>query len=457
MVVTHYNLWLYDNIPANSIIVYIFEKKMKITDIHIHIIPGVDDGARNEESVEKMLDIAYTDGIRRMICTPHFHGGYVQTSPDEVVKGLDKVKAIANAKYPDMEFYAGNEIYYFENMTEWLDAGKLLTMAESDYVLVEFSPAVTIREIDSAVRHVLQAGYRPILAHINRYVQLGSVIDAAVIAKKHLKPILVLFAMSVTVTVYVSSDITILGFLCDDYTVGIYSVSTKVYTIVKTVLSSVLVVSIPRLSAMLGKKDKEGFNAVATDIYCTLLTVVVPAIVGMIALRRQIVLLISDVKYSTATSSLAILSIALLFCLGAWFWGQCILVPLKKENEVFKITVVSATANIILNFVMIPLWKENAAALTTVIAEGLSFFWCMYEGKKYTQLAGIKSVLIKVILGCLGIFAVAVALEQMNMGVIAYTISVIILSVIAYFGIEIILKNESVYGLIKGLLKRFKR
>ena len=172
LVVTHYNLWLYDNIPANSIIVYIFEKKMKITDIHIHIIPGVDDGARNEESVEKMLDIAYTDGIRRMICTPHFHGGYVQTSPDEVVKGLDKVKAIANAKYPDMEFYAGNEIYYFENMTEWLDAGKLLTMAGSDYVLVEFSPAVTLREIDSAVRHVLQAGYRPILAHINRYVQL---------------------------------------------------------------------------------------------------------------------------------------------------------------------------------------------------------------------------------------------------------------------------------------------
>jgi O-antigen/teichoic acid export membrane protein len=156
--------------------------------------------------------------------------------------------------------------------------------------------------------------------HARKYcrVKPTSVIDW----KKHLKPIMILFAMSVTVTIYVSSDTTILGFLCDDHTVGIYSVSTKVYSIIKTVLSSVLVVSIPRLSAMLGKKDKAGFDAVSVDIYGTLLTIVAPAIVVLIALRKQIVLLISDAEYSTASSSLAILSVALLFCLGAWFWGQ---------------------------------------------------------------------------------------------------------------------------------------
>ena len=70
---------------------------------------------------------------------------------------------------------------------------------------------------------------------------------------------MVLFAMSVTVTIYVISDTTILGFLCDDYTVGVYSVSVKIYSIVKTVLSSVLVVSIPRLSALLGTNDKKKF------------------------------------------------------------------------------------------------------------------------------------------------------------------------------------------------------
>jgi O-antigen/teichoic acid export membrane protein len=113
--------------------------------------------------------------------------------------------------------------------------------------------------------------------------------------------------------------------------------------------------------------------------------------------------------------------------------------------------------NIVLNFILIPFWKENAAAFTTVIAEGISFFWCMYEGKKYTQLIGVKSILMKVICGCVGIVVVVLALARTNMGMIAYTISVIILSVVVYFGIEIALKNEAVVGLVKGLVNRFKK
>lgn len=275
--------------------------------------------------------------------------------------------------------------------------------------------------------------------------------------EKHLKPIMILFAMSVTVTIYVSSDITILGFLCDDYTVGIYSVSTKIYTIIKTILSSILVVSIPRLSAILGEKDMDSFNFAATDIYNTLLTIVIPAIVGIIAFRKQIVILISDVKFNAAVSSLSILSVALFFCLGAWFWGQCILVPLKKESIVFKATVVSAIINIILNFIMIPLWKENAAALTTVLAEGLSFFWCMYEGKKYTQLKGIRSVLIKVIVGCLGIIIVANVLGQIHINLLPKTILITCISIAIYFEIEVILNNTTVPNIFKMHRKRRKK
>ena len=145
---------------------------MELTDIHIHILPSVDDGARNEDSAARMLDIAYADGIRTMICTPHFHGGYMETTVAGNQKALDTLQAIAAQKYPDMKFYLGNEVYYFNSMDEWLRDGRLSTMAGSSYVLVEFSPGVTLRELDSAVRHLRQSGFIPILAHINRYVQL---------------------------------------------------------------------------------------------------------------------------------------------------------------------------------------------------------------------------------------------------------------------------------------------
>lgn len=288
--------------------------------------------------------------------------------------------------------------------------------------------------------------------HAKRYCNVG--ITQKVDWKRHMKPIMVLFAMSVTVTVYVSSDTTILGFLCSDYNVGIYSVATKIYGIVKTLLSSVLIVSIPRLSALLGANDKIGFEKNASDIYKTLITIMLPAMVGIIALRKEIVLIVSGEEFISAVPSLVILSIALIFCMGAWFWGQCILVPAKKENIVFKATVASALVNIILNFALIPFWKENAAAFTTLLAEAIAFFWCKHEGKKIVKPVGINKVLMKTICGCVGIVLCDVIVTQLKLGTYGQTIVLIMLAVVAYFSIELLLKNEALTDVYQSVVRK---
>lgn len=71
---------------------------------------------------------------------------------------------------------------------------------------------------------------------------------------KHLKPILIIFASAVGVSIYLYSDNTILGLIKGDYAVGLYSVATKIYKISEDVLSAVLTVTIPRLSMLYGKK-----------------------------------------------------------------------------------------------------------------------------------------------------------------------------------------------------------
>lgn len=274
---------------------------------------------------------------------------------------------------------------------------------------------------------------------------------------KHIKPILVMFAMAVTVTIYVSSDVTILGIICGDYTVGIYSVSVKVYSIIKTVLSSVLTVSIPRLSFMLGVDDNERFRETASDIYSTLLTVVLPAITGIIVLRKHIVLLLANESYIAATSSLTLLMLALFFCMGSWFWGQCILVPVKKEGTVVKVTVASAVVNIVLNFILIPIWKENAAALTTIIAEAMAFIWCWYNGQKYANIKGSVSTLVKVLLGCVGILIVSIVCNILFGTGVTYMISTVVGAVIVYGVIEVALRNEAVWSILNGLKKKLRK
>ena len=112
-----------------------------------------------------------------------------------------------------------------------------------------------------------------------------------------------------------------------------------------------------------------------------MLTFLLPAVTGIVILRKPIVLLFAGKNYEFATSSLFLLCIALVFCFGAYFWGQCIIVPLGLESVLFKATIVSSLVNIILNFILIPFWKENAAAITTIIAEGIVFFWCAWNTK----------------------------------------------------------------------------
>ena len=276
----------------------------------------------------------------------------------------------------------------------------------------------------------------------------------------HLKPILTLFAMSATIVIYVSSDITILGFLCDDRVVGIYSVSTKIYTVFKTILSSILIVAIPRLSSQLGEKKYEEFHRTSNETYKTLIAITTPTIVGVAMLREEIVLFLSSSEYIMAKTSLMLLCVALFFCMGAWFWGQCVLVPCQKERVVFGITIISASLNIILNFLLIPAWKEDAAALTTIIAEGVSFACCGYIGRKYVKIDRLPELYIKTFVGCLTIVANCIIIRSYLLSGLSYLIIAISASIVLYIVVEVALKNEVIYRLyiywknkLKGKLK----
>ena len=287
--------------------------------------------------------------------------------------------------------------------------------------------------------------------HARKYCKIHFTLNMN--CKKHLKPILVLFGMSATVTIYVSSDTTILGFMCSDKIVGQYAVSVKIYTIVKTILSSVLVVSIPRISAILSEHDKIKLNMALEDIYKTLLTFLFPAIIGLIILRRSVILFISSEEFIGATSSLVLLAIALFFCMGAWFWGQCVLVPLNEEVKVFKVTVVSAVINIVLNLLLIPFWKENAAALTTIIAEAISYFYCMYCGRKQIGNLVILRTVKKISVGSIGILLVCGIVRFVVRNEIWCLACSIILSIVVYIVIEIILNNEVIGDFFLNITK----
>lgn len=154
-------------------------------DIHSHILPAIDDGAENMEQTIRMIKIAYQEGIRTIIATPHYYQGRSMTSKQSMVDSLNQVKAFILASKEEetkenlltMKLELGCEIYYSHDCVNLLKEGQIPTLAGSRYVLVEFSPLVEGRYMKNALQEFLLEGYQPIIAHIERYQNVAKDMD----------------------------------------------------------------------------------------------------------------------------------------------------------------------------------------------------------------------------------------------------------------------------------------
>lgn len=141
----------------------------KLVDIHCHILPALDDGSRSLEESMEMLRIAAEEGITDMIATPHYKEGRHNASTGTIRARMARLQEEARRQGIDISLYPGNEIYYFSDLEKEMDAGRILTMAGSAYLLVEFSPTDPFTYIRNAFYDILGMGWKPILAHAERY------------------------------------------------------------------------------------------------------------------------------------------------------------------------------------------------------------------------------------------------------------------------------------------------
>lgn len=142
---------------------------MQIIDVHCHVLPDVDDGASSLETSCQMLGMAYKQGVRAVIATPHNSMRH-HCAAAEIRNRCKDVENAFSEKIGDKFFvYSGQEIFFRDRLFEELDAGKLLTLADSSYVLIEFLPETSYAMIRDVVRRFHGSGYRMILAHAERY------------------------------------------------------------------------------------------------------------------------------------------------------------------------------------------------------------------------------------------------------------------------------------------------
>jgi len=143
---------------------------MYYIDMHSHILSGVDDGAKNPDTTAQMLKIAYDDGIRGIICTPHYLPGVYNTGQEERALRVKHLLGVTKKFFPDLQLWEGCE--YFAAAGSFMndyEKGGCGTMAGSNYVLAEFSQTTPADLMELRLRDITKAGFWAIIAHAERY------------------------------------------------------------------------------------------------------------------------------------------------------------------------------------------------------------------------------------------------------------------------------------------------
>lgn len=153
--------------------------EQRMTDIHMHLIPGVDDGAEDMMMARMMLLMAREQGIDTIFCTPHSEAFRYSEDGARII--FDRLKKNVESAYPDVKLYLGCEVYcearIMDQVLENLHSGRYPTMNHTRYVLMEFYGGVEQENAMSCVEAMVKGGYIPIIAHMERYPYLCDNMD----------------------------------------------------------------------------------------------------------------------------------------------------------------------------------------------------------------------------------------------------------------------------------------
>ena len=139
------------------------------TDYHAHFVYGVDDGAQTREEMYAMLDAAAADGVRHLFATSHSTPG-MERFPQEVYdRHLAFARDYCAQKGYDLKLEHGSELLYTPAAGYAAVQRQLLTLGDTGWVLLEFVPNITAKELETALQEITGAGYRILVAHIERY------------------------------------------------------------------------------------------------------------------------------------------------------------------------------------------------------------------------------------------------------------------------------------------------
>ena len=147
------------------------------TDMHSHLIPGIDDGAKTIEDSLALIKELHALGYTKLITTPHIMSDFYRNTPETILAGLEEVRNAIKAENIPVTIEAAAEYYLDDGFIHKLEEEKLLTIGNNNHLLFEISYVNAPDNLLQVIFRMQVLGYKPIMAHPERYPVWGNNFD----------------------------------------------------------------------------------------------------------------------------------------------------------------------------------------------------------------------------------------------------------------------------------------
>jgi O-antigen/teichoic acid export membrane protein len=272
--------------------------------------------------------------------------------------------------------------------------------------------------------------------------------------KKHFKPLFLILAINISVSVYTLLDTIILGFISTKISVGYYSLSNKLVKIYWTMISAVGMVLIPRFSILLNEKKFIEVKELMTKSLNIVIIFTIPFLFFCVLFAENIILIISGKEYHESYKSLMILSPLPLIIGICNVFGSQFLIPLNKEKYLLYATLIGLCFSLIINIALIPILADVGAAIATLIAELIVCILIVFFSRKYIKIGIDINLLLLTIISCLFTSPIVLYFSKFNLPIVEIIFSIISYFLMFLFLQIIIFKNTFVQNLYLTLTKK---
>lgn len=275
--------------------------------------------------------------------------------------------------------------------------------------------------------------------HLRKYTSL---VYKGLDLKRHIVPILTLFIAVVAIEIYTLIDTTMLTVFYGDTEVGYYTTASKGIKVIRTLVTSVSAVFLPRISYYYASEKKEKFMELIQVGFKILFFISIPIAVGVLLTANDLVLILFGTSYIESGLIMKILSLSIITVAISNFIGYQILISIGREKDMMISTIIGAVVNIILNILLIFPYKYNGVAVASVLTELSVVLYQILIMKKYISIKLIDKNMITIIFSTVIMSVIVLILNYVIINIyLRFFLSVVIGGGI-YLYINLLFKNE---------------